>query len=426
MAGFVDKAQLHVKAGDGGAGSISFRREAHVDKGGPDGGDGGDGGCVYMIASDDMASLLSFVDQPYRHAQSGVHGMGKGRHGHRGKDTTVRVPTGTVVRNQDGDIVADLATPGTRFLAAKGGEGGRGNSRFLANKRRAPSFAEQGEVGEEFWYNLELKLQADVALVGFPNAGKSTLISVISRARPKIADYPFTTLKPNLGVVRLGDTSELTEFVVADIPGLIEGASEGRGLGHEFLRHIERARVIVYLLDAAESSGLSVAEQQRTLMNELGAYMPEMLERPCLTVISKADRLDDEITNSPVEYFGIEPDLVISSISNINLATLVGRLAEMVSRAKEAHIATPEGDTIVINLARDGFKVEREDEHRYRVSGRVAERAVALSDVTSSDALEYIHTRLRHLGVDRALVRCGAVDGDEVAISNFVFEYVRD
>ncbi len=426
MSGFVDKAQIHIKAGDGGAGSVSFRREAHVDKGGPDGGDGGDGGSIYLVATDEMASLLSFVDQPFRRATSGVHGMGKTRNGQNGKDLVVTVPTGTVVKTLDDEVIADLADPGARFLAAKGGEGGRGNTRFLANKRRAPSFAEQGEVGEEFWFNLELKLRADVALVGFPNAGKSTLISVISRAKPKIADYPFTTLKPNLGVVRLGSGDDISEYVVADIPGLIEGASEGRGLGLEFLRHIERASVLVFLLDASESQGATPKEQLVILKHELYNYMPELLERPTLVVLSKSDTLDAEIVADPSGYFGIEPDFAISSLTTFHLDGLVSRLATMVSNSKSAAPRQLESDTIVIKLTQDGFNVTREYDRRFRVSGRIAERAVALSDVTTPDALEYIQTRLKHLGVDRALVRAGATDGDEVAIGDFVFVYSRD
>ncbi|HUO47783.1 MAG TPA: GTPase ObgE, partial [Acidimicrobiales bacterium] len=241
MSGFVDECQLNVRGGDGGAGCVSTRREAHVPKGGPDGGDGGDGGDVWLVADRNVASLLAFRDHPHRRAGSGTHGQGKKRHGRRGDDLEVPVPEGTEVRDGDGHLVADLVRAGDRWRAAAGGRGGRGNARFLSNRRRAPSFAEQGEPGEERWLRLELKLMADVALVGFPNVGKSTLISRISAAKPKIADYPFTTLEPNLGVVSTGET----EFVVADVPGLIEGASEGRGLGHRFLRHVERARVLV-------------------------------------------------------------------------------------------------------------------------------------------------------------------------------------
>jgi GTP-binding protein len=228
MSSFVDECGLHVKGGDGGAGAVAFRREAHVDKGGPDGGDGGSGGDVWLVADRNVASLLAFRDHPHRRAASGTHGSGKKRHGRRGDDTIVAVPEGTVVRGLDGAILADLVHAGDRWLAAAGGQGGRGNARFLSNRRRAPAFAEQGEEGEERWLRLELKLLADVALVGFPNVGKSTLIAAVSAAKPKIADYPFTTLEPNLGVVRLEDA----EFVLADIPGLIEGAAQGRGLGH--------------------------------------------------------------------------------------------------------------------------------------------------------------------------------------------------
>src|SRR3954449_827428 len=258
-SGFVDEAQLHVRAGDGGAGAVSFRREAHVPRGGPDGGDGGKGGDVWLVADRNVASLLGFRDHPHRRATSGAHGQGGGRHGANGTDTRVAVPEGTTVKEKDGTVVADLVHEGDTWLAARGGRGGRGNARFLSNRRRAPSFAEQGESGEERRLNMELRLMADVALVGLPNAGKSTLISRISAAKPKIADYPFTTLEPHLGVVRLDDT----EYVVADIPGLIEGASEGRGLGHQFLRHIERARVLLVLLDLASADGRTPKEQER-------------------------------------------------------------------------------------------------------------------------------------------------------------------
>src|SRR3954463_14149600 len=285
MSGFVDEAQIHVKAGNGGAGAVSFRREAHVAKGGPDGGDGGHGGDVWLVADHNTSSLLGFKDHPHRRATNGGHGQGKGRHGANGDDVVVPVPEGTAVRDLDGTVVADLVRAGDRWRAARGGQGGRGNARFLSNRRRAPGVAEQGEVGEEIWYDLELKLMADVALVGFPNAGKSTLISRISAAKPKIADYPFTTLEPHLGVVRFGGG----DFVVADIPGLIEGASEGRGLGHQFLRHIERARVLLVLVDLPSAEGRLPADQEKILLEELGRYRPDLLERPRLVVGSKAD-----------------------------------------------------------------------------------------------------------------------------------------
>src|SRR5256885_11306966 len=275
MSSFVDLVQVNLRGGDGGAGAVSFRREAHVPKGGPDGGDGGSGGDVYLQADRNVASLLAYRDHPHRRAESGKHGSGNKRHGSSGSDLVVSVPEGTQVKTRDGELLADLVRHGDRYLAARGGRGGRGNARFLSNARRAPGFAEQGEYGEEHWLRLEVKLLADAALVGFPNAGKSTLIAAMSAAKPKIADYPFTTLEPNLGVVRFRDH----EYVVADIPGLIEGAAEGRGLGHEFLRHVERARVLVLLLDLAPVDERSPDEQEAVLLAELGAYRPELLRR---------------------------------------------------------------------------------------------------------------------------------------------------
>ena len=405
MSGFVDEAQLHVKAGNGGAGAVSFRREAHTPRGGPDGGDGGKGGDVWLVADHDVASLLSFRDHPHRRAGNGGHGAGKARHGANGKDTVVKVPEGTVVKDLDGAVAADLRVSGDRWLAAEGGRGGKGNARFLSNRRRAPSFAEQGEVGEERWFDLELKLMADVALVGFPNAGKSTLISRISAAKPKIADYQFTTLEPHLGVVRLDDR----EFVVADIPGLIEGASEGKGLGHQFLRHIERARVLVVLLDLTADP----AEQERILLQELGRYRPELLERPRVTVGSKADaRL--------TMWDGIS----ISSLTGEGLKPLLGRVADLVDEARQAQ---PTGDGFVVHRpAPEGLMVERGDDGAFVVRGRPAERAVAVSDITNAQALAYVQQRLKRLGVDRALARAGAREGDMVHIGGFTFEYEPD
>jgi GTP-binding protein len=402
MSGFVDEAQLHVKAGNGGAGSVSFRHEAHTPKGGPDGGDGGKGGDVWLVADHDVASLLQFRDHPHRAGGNGGHGAGKARHGANGKDNIVKVPIGTVVKTLDGTVVADLANDGDRWLAGEGGRGGKGNARFLSNRRRAPSFAEQGEVGEEHWFNLELKLMADVALVGFPNAGKSTLISRISAAKPKIADYPFTTLVPNLGVVRLDEH----EFVVADIPGLIEGASEGKGLGHRFLRHIERARVLVVLLDLTGDP----AEQERILLQELGRYRPELLERPRVIVGSKAD-----MAAAPWD------GMAISSMTGDGLRPLLGRVAELVAEAR-AHV--PESAGFVIHRPEaEGLLIERGDDGAFVVRGKSAERAVAVTDINNAQALLYVQGRLKRLGVDKALARAGAKEGDLVHIGGFTFEY---
>jgi len=406
VSGFVDVAQCNVKGGDGGAGCVAFRREAHVPRGGPDGGDGGRGGDVWLRANRNVASLLAFRDHPHRKAGSGTHGSGKKQHGVSGTDLVVDVPEGTVVYGADDDVLADLSHHGDRWIAARGGQGGRGNARFLSNARRAPSFAEQGEYGEERWLRLELKLLADAALVGFPNAGKSTLISSVSAAKPKIADYPFTTLEPHLGVVRWRDH----EFVLADMPGLIEGAAEGRGLGHQFLRHIERARVLVVLCDLAPVDGRAPAEQARVLLDEIGRYRPELLERPRLVVGSKAD-----VATMPFE------GLAISAVTGAGVDELLGHVAQLVDTARAA--ADEPEPVVVLRPAEQGFSVVREGTHVWRVKGRPAERAVALGDVTTADAIAYVQQRLRRMGVERALARAGARDGDVVRIGDVELTY---
>jgi GTPase len=406
MSEFVDLAQLNVKAGDGGAGAVSFRREAHVPKGGPDGGDGGKGGDVWLRANRNVASLLAFRDHPHRKAQSGRHGSGKKKHGSAGTDLIVDVPEGTVVRGQGGEVLADLLNDGDRWLAVRGGIGGRGNARFLSNARRAPSFAEQGEYGEELWLQIELKLRADAALVGFPNAGKSTLISAVSAAKPKIAGYPFTTLVPHLGVVRFHEH----EFVLADIPGLIEGAADGRGLGHQFLRHVERARVLVILVDLAPVDATSPADQEAILLDELGRYQPDLLERPRLLVGTKADIATEALDG-----------LQISAVTRTGLDEFLGRVAALVTEAREHE--RPAEPYVVLRPEEEGFSVIRESERAWRVTGRPAERAVALADLTNPEALAYVQGRLRRMGVERALVRAGVNDGDLVRIGALELTY---
>lgn len=416
MSGFVDEVQLCARGGDGGAGCVSFRREAHVARGGPDGGDGGSGGSVWLVADRNVASLLAFRDHPHRIAANGTHGQGKKRHGSRGKDLVVAVPEGTVVLDNAGEALADLVAHGDRYLAAEGGHGGRGNARFLSNKRRAPSFAEQGEKGAEYWLRLELRLMADAALVGFPNAGKSTLISRISAARPRIANYPFTTLEPQLGVVRLGDG---TDFVVADIPGLIEGASEGRGLGHRFLRHIERTRVIVLLVNLADEHGTSPARQVEVLLGELGNYRPELLQRPRLVVGSKADVADmmPEVSLHDSEVV----DMVLSSVTGDGIDTFVGRLATMVTETRS--VENEPSAFVVHRPTPEGVRVERQDDGTFVIFGRQAQRAVALNDLTNPHALDEVWRRLRRLGVHKALNRAGATSGDVVVIGDLAFDY---
>ncbi len=423
MSVFVDESQLHLKAGDGGAGCVSFRREPFTPKGGPEGGNGGKGGDVWLVADRNVASLLGFRDHPHRAAEHGVHGKGKAAHGRRGADLEVHVPVGTFVRDLEGHIVADLATEGHRYLASRGGRGGRGNASFLSNRRRAPAFAEQGEVGEELWFNLELKLMADVALVGFPNAGKSTLISTVSAAKPKIASYPFTTLEPHLGVVRIErfgtplDPRGDFEFVMADIPGLIEGAAEGKGLGHQFLRHVERARALLVLLDlsAPDAGGPTPAEQERILLHELGTYEPALLERPRLVIGTKVDAVDD-----PSAIEGC-PALCISAAAGIGMRELLVAIAPLVAEARESQ---PGADTFVVHRPEEeGVRVVRNDDASWSVLGRNAMRAVGVSDLNNRLALEHVHNQLSRMGVDKALARAGAKDGDIVRVGAFTFSF---
>ena len=413
MSQFVDEAQVNMRGGDGGAGSMSFRREAHVPRGGPDGGDGGKGGDVILRADRNVASLLAFRDHPHRRAASGAHGSGKRRTGAAGDDLVVAVPEGTKVKTREGAVVADLVSHGDSYVAARGGRGGRGNARFLSNARRAPSFAEQGEYGEEEWFRFELSLMADAALVGFPNSGKSTLISAVSAARPKIADYPFTTLEPHLGVVR----SHGREFVLADIPGIVEGAAEGRGLGHQFLRHVERARVLVLLLDLARLDGdepehEDPAEQQRVLLDELGRYRPDLLDRPRLAIGSKAD----------IALFEFDGPR-LSAVTHEGLDEFVGTLGAMVA---EARAAEPEREPfVVLRPVEEGFSVARDNDGAWRVTGKSAERVVAMADLTNEEAVAYVQDRFRRMGVERALARAGAREGDTVRVGPVELEYIE-
>jgi GTP-binding protein len=327
---FVDSVTIRVKAGDGGRGAISFRREKYVPKGGPDGGDGGKGGDVILVADPHMHTLL---DYRYRHlyvAENGRHGEGSNRTGRNGADLVLRVPCGTLVRDATtGELIADLSEPGQSVIVARGGRGGRGNAAFASPTNRAPRIAEPGQPGEERLLELELKLLADVGLVGFPNVGKSTLLATISAARPKIADYPFTTLAPVLGMVRLGPEQS---FVVADIPGLIEGAHQGRGLGHQFLRHIERTRVLVFLIEATSEHP---EQDYATLLHELELYNPALLHKERLLCLSKADLLTPEQRRHRAELRidGLQP-LLLSSVTGEGIPQLLSRIWDLLQRTR--------------------------------------------------------------------------------------------
>ncbi len=340
---FVDEVKVRIQAGNGGHGCVSFRREKYVPYGGPDGGDGGRGGDVVFQVTTRKHTLLDFR---YRHlfrAPNGRHGSGQNRHGRGGEDLVLEVPPGTVVKDlHSGDVLADLSEPGERWVAAKGGNGGRGNARFVSSTRQVPRHAEDGEEGEYREVLLELKLLADVGLVGLPNAGKSTLIAAISAAKPKIADYPFTTLVPNLGVVQYGDAPS---FVVADIPGLIEDAHQGAGLGVRFLRHIERTRVLVHLVDVSQLPGENILEPYETIEKELRAYSPEMARKSRIIVLSKVDLVhDDQWVNGVVRTYGKEgwPVLPVSALSRKNLQELLRLMVQKLFGEQEEREKGPE------------------------------------------------------------------------------------
>ncbi len=407
---FVDRVRVHLRAGNGGAGVAAFERAKGRPKGKPSGGNGGPGGSVILRADPSVATLLRYKRNPHHLADHGKHGEGDLRHGRAGQDLVLPVPLGTVVTDDEGVLIADLVEPGQEVVAVQGGRGGLGNAAFVSPSRRAPGIAEQGEYGREEWFTLELKLLADAALIGFPNAGKSTFISRVSAAKPKIADYPFTTLEPNLGVVSFDDR----EFVLADIPGLIEGAAEGKGLGHEFLRHTERARALVVLLDPAETQTHPPEAQLEILSREIADYSAELASRPRLVLVNKADAFDVE------EVARATGAMAVSALSGEGMRDALHAIADLVEQAERE--APPREGFVLHRPLGPGFEVRREGDG-WRVSGLPAERAVAMADLTVPEAADLVAHRLARLGVDDALQRAGAVEGDEVRIGDLHFEF---
>jgi GTPase len=403
-------------SGPGGDGVVAWHREPYKPKGGPDGGDGGDGGSVILRADSSVGTLLEVRDHPHIKAERGGHGSGNRKHGANGRDRIVLVPAGTVVFDDaDGTLLADLANPGDELVAAPGGRGGRGNASFATATRRAPDFAQKGEPAIQATLRLELRVLADVGLVGFPNAGKSTLIARVSAARPKIADYPFTTLTPNLGVV----TWEGGSFVVADIPGLVPGAHRGRGLGHQFLRHVRRAAVLVFLIDLA-APDRDPAEDLAILKGELEAYDPELAARPSLVVAAKADvgadRLDEVLKRVP----DAQP---VSAVTGKGVAGLVEHLGRLV---EEARAAAPAPVGYVRHVVRDDpIRVSKEN-GGWRISGRRVERAVASTDFENEEAVVRLQRRMAQMGIEDRLGEAGASRGDEVRIGDATFEWEPD
>ena len=412
---FVDTVKIRARGGNGGAGVSSFLRRKGLPKGKPNGGSGGRGGNVVLLADPTVPTLLRFERHPVWKAPAGTHGEGDLRHGRHGDDLILRVPLGTVVRDNQGVLVADLVEPGQTLVVARGGKGGKGNAAFVTPDRKAPTFAEQGEYGEEVEVSLELRLIADAALIGYPNAGKSTLISRVSAAKPKIADYPFTTLTPNLGVVSVGDR----ELVIADIPGLIEGAASGKGLGHEFLRHTQRARALVVLIDPSSLQTDPPQRQLEVLLNELEAHDRALAARPRVVVVSKAELLsDDERTE-----FADSEVMLVSAMTGEGLDALMYRVSEVVGDAERE---APEREGYVLHRPlRDEFTIRR-DGSEWVVEGIAATRAVNLSDLTDPDAAEFVSKRLVRSGIVSGLREAGAEPGDDVRIGSIVFTFEPD
>ncbi len=420
----LDRASICVRGGRGGNGSMSFRREKYVPKGGPDGGDGASGGDVVLVATRQVHDLSHFRHKHHFRAANGGAGRGGNRRGAEGPELLVEVPVGTEVHHQDGEVLGDLVREGQRLLVARGGEGGRGNVNFKSSTRQAPRFAEKGLDGEELWLTLSLKLLADVGLVGLPNAGKSSLLAALTRAKPKVAAYPFTTIEPNLGVLQL----DRGPVVLADIPGLIEGASEGAGLGHRFLAHIERTAAVVYVLDGGDGPGAWPAAL-RTVRAELGAFRTELLERPSLVVVNKADLLDAaavEEAEAFLDALGWTADGIVTSAEDgRGLDDLAERLGVLVS---DAHAAATEAAAGPVEVLRPGadrleaFTIDRMDK-AYVVHGRQLERLFAKADLDNEDAVAYLQEVVERAGLNDALRRAGARPGDTVIVGESEFEF---
>lgn len=437
MVTFTDLSHINVKGGDGGAGCMSFRREAYVPKGGPDGGDGGHGGDVIVEADPQLSSLIDYRYKHHFKAERGTHGQGKRMHGKDGADLVLRVPLGTVVRELDPATqkpvyqIADLTRPGERVVVAPGGMGGLGNTHFVTSVRRAPAFAEKGEPAQEHWIELEMKLMADAALVGMPSVGKSSIIARISAARPKIAEYPFTTLVPNLGVARARDGRS---FVCADVPGLIEGASEGKGLGHEFLRHIERTALILHVADVTGGfEGRDAVEDYRTINAELAAYASELADRPQIVVANKCDMPGTEDAVKALREVA-EADghtfHAISAVTGEGIDALVSDTADAVAKLRaEASAPTGEADEASAQWERRRqqrdrtMSIKREGAHVWRVSGAAIERMVIQTDWDNDEAVAYLQHRFDRSGLDDRLEKAGCVPGDEVRILELAFTY---
>ena len=433
---FLDEVKIFVRSGDGGNGLVAFRREKYVPKGGPAGGDGGRGANVVFIVDEGLRTFMDYRYQKKFVAPNGENGMSKGMHGRKSKDLYLKVPPGTVIRDTDtGEVLADLVEHEQEVVVARGGRGGRGNCRFATPSNPAPEIAENGEPGEERNLTLELKLMADVGLVGFPSVGKSTLLSITSKAKPKIADYHFTTLAPNLGVV---ETKDHRSFVMADLPGLIEGASQGVGLGHQFLRHIERTKVIVHVVDMSATDGRNPYEDYKIINQELAEYNMRLLERPQVVV---ANKMDIPVASDNLKEFkkrlendGEEVDIVeISAFTRSNIDNLLYKISDILDNTDpnmlyelDTEEESMENRVLYKHKPKDEtFKITRDDTGAYVVSGPGIERAFLMTDFNRDASVRRFAQQMRSMGVDDALRERGCKNGDTVKILKGEFEFVE-
>jgi GTPase len=426
MKMFIDTAKIYIRSGDGGNGAISFRREKYVPLGGPDGGDGGDGGSVVLEVDSNMTTLLDFSYNKKFIADNGGKGEGSKCYGKDGSNLIIKVPMGTIVKDVETDkIMCDLSHDGDKYVICRGGKGGKGNAKFCTPTRQAPTFAEPGMPGEERWIKLELKLLADVGLLGFPNVGKSTLLSVVSKARPKIANYHFTTLKPNLGVVSV---KGIHPFVIADIPGIIEGAAEGVGLGLDFLRHIERTRILIHVVDISGIEGRDPIEDFNKINEELKKYSVKLWDRPQIIAANKSDMLFDENVfenfKEQLNQMGYNKVFKISAATSKGLEELMKEAAELLSTIPVQDLEITEEEKYVEEEKRFTYTINEIEEGIFDVSGTFVDRLLNSVNVNDPDSLRYFHKVLRNKGVMDELKEKGIQDGDTVKLNDFEFEFL--
>lgn len=426
---FYDYAKVNVKAGDGGNGIVAFRREKYVPKGGPAGGDGGKGGSIILRADEGLRTLIDFRYQTHYKGKRGDHGSGAKQHGRSADDIVLRVPVGTVVRDADTKkLLGDLRHHGQEIVVAQGGRGGRGNARFVSSTHRAPAFAENGEKGEERWITLELKLLADVGLVGFPNVGKSTIISRVSAAKPKIANYHFTTLEPNLGMVRV-DAGR--SFVIADVPGLVEGAAKGAGLGHRFLRHVERTRVLVHVVDLSGSEGRDPLEDLAVIRGELERYAPQLNEKPMVIVANKVDLMSDDDRDAALARLSeAYPEVRIfpmSAATDSDLNELVYHLADILDAIGPVEYAEEDFEPVEEEPQKQEapFRVQKIGPDAYEVVGPEIDGLVGRTQFERDEAVERFMKILDNMGIEKALREAGIQDGDTVIVGPMALDYLE-